>query len=196
MSQTKRTVIWVVVILSLVLCGWIGQECLKLFRERSELRDKVSQLQNTLAHSTIELQHDTISLERPVVKQSVVVIDKTDYKRLEADEELIKELKLKIGQVESENRTLLATQGQVIFKTAVDSDSILRYTDRWADFTYHVKPRTLDYCVRDSLTTIVSRVPKHKFLFWRWGVKGYDVHIVSHNPNAIIEYNRFIKVEK
>lgn len=180
--------------LMLAVGCWLANVYHDLVQERHDMHSTISQLQNALAHATIELQRDTISNSRPVGFQPAVVIDKTDYKQLEADRQLIAELKLRLGQVESENRTLLATRGQVVFKTASDSDSILRYTDRWADFTYHMKPRTLTYCVRDSLTTIVSRVPKHRFLFWRWGTKGYNVHIVNHNPNAIVEYNRYIKV--
>lgn len=173
---------------------WLGQTCLNFVRERAELRDKVCQLQQSLAHATIELQRDTISDDRPVVSQPAIVIDRTDYKKMEADRKLIEELKLKIGQVESENRTLLATQGQAVFKTDADSDSILRYADHWAQFTYRVRQKALSYNVRDSLTTIVSRIPKHKFLWWRWGTKGYQVHIINHNPNASVEYSRYVKV--
>jgi len=195
MTQKKRILIWVGVLLGATLLMWFGQTCLSYVKENRRLHDQVSQLQNTLAHSTIGLQRDTIRDSIPVVSQQAVVIDKTDYKKMEADRKLIEELKLKIGQVESENRTLLATQGQVVFKTAADSDSILRYADRWCSFTYQVKPKMLSYNVRDSLTTIVSRIYKHKFLWWRWGTKGYQVHIINHNPNASVEYNRYIKVE-
>lgn len=190
MTQKKRILVWLAIVLGLLLKTHIDH-----LHERQEMRARISQLQQTLAHSTIELLRDTIRDSIPVVTQHVVTIDKTDYKKMEADEELIRDLKLRIGQVESENRTLLATQGQVVFKTAADSDSILRYADHWCNFTYQIKPRALSYSVRDSLTTIVSRTYKHKFLWWRWGTKGYQVHIVNHNPNATILYNRYIKVK-
>ena len=195
MTQKRRILIWVAIIASLMACWWVGQTCLNFIDERKALRDKVCQLQQTLAHSTIELQYDTIRDSIPVVSQTVITVDKTDYKKMEADRKLIEELKLKIGQVESENRSLLAAQGQVVFKTNADSDSVLRYADRWCSFTYQVKPKKLSYNVRDSLTTIVSRLYKHRFLWWRWGTKGYQVHIINHNPNASVEYNRYIKVE-
>lgn len=178
-----------------VLAGYLVITIVNGLNERKELRDKVSQLQHALSHSTIDLLRDTISGQREVATQPPVIIDKTDYKRLEADKKLISELKLKIEQVESENRSLLATKGQVVLKTATDSDSVLHYHDRWVDFSYQVAPRILDYAVRDSVTTIVSRQYKHRFLWWRWGTKGYTVHIVSHNPNSTVEYNRYIMVE-
>lgn len=164
-------------------------------RDNRRLKDEVSSLRHDLAHATIPLQRDTIRDSIPVVTQKVITVDKTDYKQMAADKQLIKDLNLKLNQVESENRMLLATHGQAQLKPSAESDSILRYHDHWADFTYYVKPQQLQYAVRDSLTTIVSRIYKHRFLWWRWGTKGYEVRHVSHNPNCSIEYNQYIKVE-
>ena len=59
---------------------WLGQTFLNFVHERAKLRDKVCQLQQSLAHATIELQRDTISDDRPVVSQPAIVIDRTDYR--------------------------------------------------------------------------------------------------------------------
>lgn len=191
----KKLLGWLTFIILVAGILFAIKTCVDSLNKQRSMQEKITWLQNALVHSTVELQRDSLSDGREVVSQPSVIIDKTDYKRLEADQALIKELKLRIEQVESENRTLLATKGQVVFKTAADSDSILRYHDRWVDFSYLVKPRILNYNVRDSLSTFVSREYKHKFLCFRWGTKGYNVHIVSHNPNSSIEYNRYIKVE-
>lgn len=191
----KRILIWVAFFVTAALISSAVNTCSGFLKKNREMKDQISQLQNALAHATIEFKRDSISGGREVVTQPPVIIDKTDYKRLEADKKLIDELRLRIDQIESENRTLLATKGQVVFKTAADSDSVLRYHDHWVDFSYLVKPRILNYNLRDSLTTFVSRQYKHRFLWWRWGTKGYEVHIVSHNPNSTVEYNRYIKVE-
>lgn len=165
-------------------------------RANRELRQKVEQLQSTLSHSTVEIVRDTIRDSIPVASQPAVVIDKTDYKKMEADAQLIKDLKLKCAQVESEMRVLLANQGQVTLQASADSDSVLRYKDKWCEFEYQMKPRELTYNVRDSLVTVVSRVYKHKFLWFRWGTKGYQVQHVNFNPHSRFEYGRFIKVER
>ena len=183
---------WVAVVLGLSL--GIEKSC-SIIKENGQLHDQVDQLQIALASSVVTVKHDTIRDSVPVASQPVIVVDKSAYKELEASKELIKDLQLRISQVESENNTLLATQGQVDFKSAADSDSILRYKDKWCNFVYLVKAKQLRYSVLDSLTSIVSRQYKHKFLWWRWGTKGYQVHIVSHNPNAQVVYNRYIKVE-
>ena len=163
--------------------------------DNRRLKDEVSTLRFDLAHATIPIIHDTIRDSIPVVTQKVITVDKTDYKQMAADKQLIKDLKLKLDQIESENRMLLATHGQAQLEPSAESDSILRYHDHWADFTYYMKPQQLQYAVRDSLTTFVSRIYKHRFLWWRWGTKGYEVRHVSHNPNCSIEYNQYIKVE-
>ena len=69
------------------------------------------------------------------------------------------------------------------------------YKDNWVLFKYLVNERVLDYAVRDSLSTYVAREFKHRFLWWRWGTKGYSVFIVSHNPKTRVEYSKFIKIK-
>lgn len=160
------------------------------------LRNQVRQLQRELAQSKVQLKVDTIRDSIPVYTQKIVEVYPKDYRDLVADRELLKDLRIKYRQVESENRTLLANQGKVVFKTTADSDSVLRYRDRWTDLTYYVLNKELHYRFRDSLTTIVSREYKHRFLWWRWGTKGYTVTLISANPNASIEYNSYVKIKK
>jgi cellobiose-specific phosphotransferase system component IIB len=162
---------------------------------KRELQEKVDALQQAVAHSTIELLHDTIRDTIPVASQPVVVIDKTDYKKLEADRELLKDLNLKYSQIESEMRVLMANQGKATLQASEDSVSVLRYKDRWCEFEYLVKPRELEYKTYDSLITLVDHEYKHKFLWWRWGTKGYKVTHINFNPRSEIRYSRYIKVE-
>lgn len=41
-----------------------------------------------------------------------------------------------------------------------------------------------------------GKTNKHKFLWWRWGTKGYQVQIVSFNPHSRINYSRYMEVVK
>jgi hypothetical protein len=162
-------------------------------RENRVLKKEVRELQVRLAQSEERADtfyiHDSI----PVAKIQVVEVDKTDYKKALADKETIKELGLRVKQLESENRTLLATRDTVILSPL--NDSVLGYKDKWVTFKYLVNEGVLDYAVRDSLTTYVARQYKHKFLWFRWGTKGYEVYIVSHNPRSRVEYSKFIKLK-
>jgi hypothetical protein len=136
------------------------------------------------------LIHDSI----PVIQQKVVEVDKTDYKKVLADKQLIKELNLKVKEIEAENRFLLSTRDTVVLKPALD-DSTLTYSDHWNRFSFELKSRVLDWEVRDSLVTFVSAEYKHHFLWWRWGLKGYQVTHVNFNPKSRIEYNKYIKIK-
>ena len=190
----KRNIALLVV--GMIAIGIMIREYHKMEVANRELKEKVGQLNYALSHSTIELLHDTIRDSIPVASQPVVIIDKTDYKKMEADKQLIKDLGLKVSQIESEMRTLIANQGKVTLQASADSDSVLRYKDRWCEFEYLVRPRELEYKTYDSIITLVDREYKHKFLWWRWGTKGYKVTHINLNPNAEIKYSRYIKVER
>ena len=150
--------------------------------------------------------HDSIF----VWKERIVEVDRTDYKKQLADKELIKELKLKVAQVEAENRLLMGTRDTVYLSEDTmaclpenehevhggGACRVLRYHDQWADFSYFEEKKRLEYSVRDSLTTYVTREYKHKFLWWQWGTKGYSVYHVNHNPHSRIYYNKYIRVKK
>ncbi|MBO7045658.1 MAG: hypothetical protein J6W38_04810 [Prevotella sp.] len=177
------------------------------YQSKSELESQVRDLQAQLSHATIPLKPDTIRDSIPVVTQQVVTIDKTDYKQQAADRKLIKDLKMKVSQIEAENTMLRKTLGQVTLKpvnpdtvtsgvVTPERDSMFAYHDRWLDFLLDTRSGALNYAVRDSFKTFIDRVPRHRFLWMRWGVKGYYLKIVNFNPHSHVEYNQYLKVEK
>ena len=157
------------------------------------LKQQVRDLQVELAHSLVPLQVDTIRDSIPVVTQRLVEVDRTDYKKQVADAQLIKDLKLKVAQVESENAMLreIADSLQLV----AINDSLYAFHDHWADFVVNSNSGWMDYAVRDSFVTYVSRIYKHRFLWWKWGTKGYDVKHVNFNPRATVKYARTISVK-
>lgn len=181
---------FILLIVILFGCGflcWDNMES-RLLRER--LRDLQVQLAASHQKADTFYIHDSI----PVWKERIVEVDRTDYKKLLADRELIKELQLKVAQVEAENRTLISTRDTVVLEPV--NDSLLTYSDKWLFFSYDLTSRVLGCEVRDSLTTLITREYKHRFLCFRWGTKGYNVIIVNHNPHSRIEYNKYIRVKK
>lgn len=164
-------------------------------RENRFLRAQVRDLQLQLALGSGKVDTFFVRDSIPVWKERIVEIDKTDYKKELSDRELIKSLKLRLDQVESENRQLLNTRDTVYLAKDSERDSVLEYRDGWAQFKYYESSSKLEYSVRDSLSTFVSREYKHKFLWWRWGTKGYNVHIVNYNPHSRVEYNKYLRVK-
>lgn len=187
--MSKRDLVFYLVVVAFVLAGVLFASHSSRKYQR-EIRD----LQIRLAHA--EESPDTFFIHDsiPVYKDRVVEVDKTDYKKLLADRELIKSLQLRISQVEAENRMLMSTRDTVVLEPT--GDSILTYRDKWLSFSFEPKSRVLGCEVRDSLTTLITREYKHRFLWWRWGTKGYNVYHVNYNPHSRIEYNKFIRVKK
>jgi hypothetical protein len=110
------------------------------------------------------------------------------------DRELMKDIGMKVDELESLQKTGTETKDTVVLAAVPQQtgrDSVLAYHDAWADFEYNDK--ILRYAVRDSLAIAVRKEYKHRFLFWRWGTKGYEVKVANFNPHSTIRYNTFVK---
>lgn len=158
--------------------------------------DEIEKLKVELAHAQIyqPLQYTVIHDTVPVASAPVSTVSKSSYKQSLADRDELKELKIKAGQIKSQETEVTAIHDTVrlIRNPIMDSFS---YKDRWATFYLSLKDSTLDYTVRDSLKTYVVRQYKHHFLFWHWGTKGYDVKILNYNPHARIKYDSYIMID-
>lgn len=187
--MVNRFIIIVLVSLVIGTCGFLCWENRENRLLKKEIRELSVRLANAKEDKEIIYIHDSV----PATKIKVVEVDKTDYKKLLADRETIKELGLKVKQLESENRTLLGSRDTVYLKPL--NDSVLFYNDKWVSFRYLMTERVLDYAVRDSLTTYVAKEYKHRFLWFKWGTKGYNVFIISHNPKSKVEYSKYIKLK-
>ena len=172
MKTKDRLFLLAVILLSILfLIGGV-----RYWVKNQDMEIELNDLRVQLAHSKVPLQRDTIRDSIPVVSQRGVEVDKTDYKQQLADKELIRDLDLKVNQLVSENKMLREARDSVIMKAV--NDSVHAYHDRWVDFEYF------------------ARLYKHRFLFWRWGTKGYEVKIVNFNPHVDVKYNQHIMIRQ
>ena len=67
-------------------------------------KQKVEALRTQLAHAQTEplIQHDTIRDTVPVATSTAIPMERSTYKNELADKQLIKELRLKLGQIEAQ----------------------------------------------------------------------------------------------
>lgn len=179
---------WAAVIAFALICAWLFGGCTSLKRENERLKEQLARQQQH-----IPLQRDTIRDTIEVVTQQVVTVEKLKNVLTQEDRQLLKDIGLKVKELEQLQKTGIVTRDTVYLTKNADRDSVLRYSDAWVDFEYFTKNRRLAYAVRDSLTTMVHRQFKHKFLWWRWGVKGYELKVVNHNPHSTIRYNTVVK---
>lgn len=128
-----------------------------------------------------------------------------DFKRrAEEDAELIRELKLRVNEVKEVIKTV--TETKIVYRDTLVmiSPDVFKFTHdtKWwsVDETidFGIKPPQVDFnmTTRDSISHILYRVPKCKFLGIHWGTKGYEIKVINHNPNSVISYSRWISVSK
>ena len=121
----------------------------------------------------------------------VNILSKKEVKSA-VDKKIASEIGMPRSSVESKMALTMATTDTV--KLTQKTESIYIYKDRWLDAKVNLYDSTMTYKARDSLSEYIERIYKHKFLFWKWGTKGYRVHIINHNPNSKIEYADYIRV--
>lgn len=128
-----------------------------------------------------------------------------DFKRRASeDAELIKELKLRVNEVKEVIKTV--TETKIVYRDTLVmvSPDVFKFTHntKWwsVDETidFGIKPPQVDFnmTTRDSVSHILYRVPKCRFLGIHWGTKGYEIKVINHNPNSVISYSRWINVSK
>lgn len=181
-------------VLALLIIPFMGCGNRELKREIEMLREELAKQQQYMP-----LHRDTIRDSVEVVTQKIIEVQKIKEVLTDEDRTLLKDVGIKIKELDALQKTgtmAKDTVGLSPIQTPSDgepTDTILAYKDAWVDFEYFTKNRRLAYAVRDSLTTMVRRQFKHKFLWWRWGVKVYELKVVNHNPHSTIRYNTVVK---
>ena len=185
----------IAVVVFLVIVGMLTGCDRALKNENERLREELVK-----AQQYVPLHRDTIRDTVEVVTQKVVEVEKIKAVLTKEDKELLKDLKVKMKELESLQKTGVVTSGNVVLSsrdtTAYGTSGeglsdTLYYKDAWAEFEFHNKK--LKYSVRDSLTIAVKKEYKHRFLWWKWGTKGYEVKVLNFNPHSTIRYNTFVK---
>ena len=175
------------VILVIIACVCISDH--RRQRAEQELREQLNGLKLQYA----PVKRDTIRDSVTVITQQVLQMAAEEYKLQAYDRQLLHDLDIRLGQVMADQRTSLSSADTA--KTD-RSDSVYTYNDRWLSFRLNTADSILTYKARDSLQTIVYRQYKHRFLWWRWGTKGYDVKVINFNPHSNIFYNSYIQVTR
>lgn len=156
----------------------------------------------SLSFSLSELE--TKNGERAVkIKELQYTVD--EYKdRCKKDEETIKSLNLKLKNVKEDIKTVIETKIEYrdsLVKIYPDN-YLLSRKDEWVeinqkiDFSKNPPIVDMELLVTDSISHILYRVPKWKFLWWQFGTKCYEIYVVNHSPYSTIKYSRWINLSK
>lgn len=129
-----------------------------------------------------------------VLSVSALSLTVNELKKYRADDaKLIKELKLRPKDVQYITHTETVTRDSLVY--VPDSDSCFHYRDKWLSIDACLRDSSMVVQSRDSIVQVMHAVYKHRFLWWRWGLKGIKQEVVNFNPNVSIRYYIFIKIE-
>lgn len=181
---------WMVV--AVLICGC--DRTLK--KENEKLREELAK-----AQQYVPLQRDTIRDTVQMITQQIVEVEKVKEVLSPEDKALLKDMGAKLNAIESYQKVGTRTEAAVVLsrdncvtnERLPPGDSMLVFKDAWLDLKYNTLNQNLLILLRDSLAIAVEKEYKKKFLWWRWGVKGYEVKAVSFNPYTAIQYNTFVK---
>ena len=166
-----------------------------LRKENEQLREELARQQKY-----VPLKRDTIRDTVKVVTQQIVEVEKIKEVLTKEDKELLKDLNTKVSALESYQTLSTEAGGEVMLEShntdpqdENKEDTMLMYKDAWVDFSYNTMNKKLQFACKDSLAIVVEKEFKKRFLWWRWGVKGYQVKAVNYNPYSTIRYSSYVK---
>ena len=169
---------------------------------REQYEKEIKGLKYELAHGQrfVPMKGDTVILHEcetvEVVTSCAITAELDDLKKQHLiDEQLIEDLGLKLKQMDAVQTTSTETKDTARAEF-VHNVNVFSYDDRWSHLQFSLQDSTFYYNIRDSLITVIYHEYKHKFLWWRWGVKGYKVKMTNLNPHSSIRYNSYVKPEK
>lgn len=194
MKYFKLTIIKVLSVLFIVMLV----SFLAILSENRRLKKDLDRQTENVGALNYDIQYGKLDDSLPVAKNTALQAKVSELEQLHlTDTKLIKELKIKLKDVQAQHTLSSETADTVIIAPVPGTaDSVFAYKDQWLSLHIDIPKRECQYLAYDSLTTIVSRAYKHRFLWWRWGTKGYEVRIVSFNPHSRIKYSKFIEVVK
>lgn len=135
-----------------------------------------------------------------VVSKSELNLTLAEFKKYRADDaKLIEDLGIKNKYLESITKVSTEAKDTIPaekWKPSKELPDCLEYSDKWSSITACFKDTTVMYSFRDSLALAVHRIPKYKFLWLRWGTKGYRVEVVNFNPKSKIGYSEIVRIGK
>lgn len=188
-----------------VLALWVLAAVLICSCDR-RLKKENEKLRQELAHAQqyVPLQRDTIRDTVQMIVQPIVELEKVKEGLSKEDQQLLKDMNAKISAIESYQKMSALTEAEVTLTSSNEAedkgssqrDSVLVFKDAWLDLKYNSLNQSLLIRLQDSLAIAVEKEYKKKFLWWKWGTKGYRVKAVSFCPYTTIRYNTYIKKKR
>ncbi len=184
--MNKYLIIGIVILLSVV--GFLSHRNRVLKAEVDRQTGNVSVLMGEVKRYKVSDSLNVASVQALQLN----VAELKEYR--EADAKLIKELKLRPKDVEYVTKTSIVTRDSLIFK--IDTVGCFHYRDKWLTVDACIGDSSMFIESRDSIAQVIHVDYKHRFLWWRWGVKSIRQEVVNFNPRSTVEFSEVIKVSR
>ena len=124
---------------------------------------------------------------------------------LKNDLKTIEDLKIKLKNVKAVSKQVYKVEAPVIAPVTHETERIDTLYVPYQKVEMHNEYIAFDGVIRNdtlkatvnvpiTITQVLHKVPKHKFLWWTWGCKGVKQAIVSDNPYVTIKYADYIEL--
>lgn len=166
-----------------------------LFRQNRTLQDERDRQAGNVETLMGEVKRYKVKDSLNVASVFALNLTIEELKKYRADDaKLIKELKFRPKDVKYITKTEIKTKDSLIYK--IDTVGCFHYRDKWLRVDACIGDSSMVIESRDSIAQIIHTEYKHRFLWWRWGVKGFRQEVVNYNPRSSIGYSEMIRVSK
>lgn len=110
------------------------------------------------------------------------------------DARLISDLKLRPKDVQYITKTVTRTRDSIVY--VPQPDGCFHFKSHWLQIDACAPDSNMVVQSRDSIAQVIHVNYRHRFLWWRWGVKSIRQEVVNFNPRSKIGYSEIVKVEK
>lgn len=178
-----------------------------LFTDRGKLiesRDKYQQNTETLLTDIRQYKLDST---RSATESSRLQLTIEEYKKYrEEDTKTIKELGINIKRLKASIQHQVSidvpidvpVRDSIVYRDSLIKVPSIKLSNKYVNIDATIENNTLKGAMSLEvwLKQFIYIEPKHRFLWFKWGVKGINQAIISDNPYVKINYSEFIEISK
>lgn len=199
-SKYKAEIAVVSIILSLVaVIVWQFNS----YRSLNDERNLYMSNTHALTIGMEQLRKDSTS--QAVQIQSLTLTVDEYRKCSENDLKTIEDLKIKLKNVKAVSKQVYKVEAPVTAPVTHETERIDTLYVPYQKVEMHNEYIAFDGVIRNdtlkatvnvpiTITQVLHKVPKHKFLWWTWGCSGVKQAVISDNPYVTIKYADYIEL--
>lgn len=188
------------ILVSIILNIWLFTDRGKLIKSRDKYQ------QNTEA-LLADIHQYKLDSTRSATESSRLQLTIEEYKKYrEEDAKTIKELRINIKRLKASIQHQVSidvpidvpVRDSIVYRDSLIKVPSIKLSNKYVNIDATIENNTLKGAMSLEvwLKQFIYIEPKHRFLWFKWGVKGINQVIISDNPYVKINYSEFIEINK